>query len=122
MLLALLQDLPDAASGWGDLVAPIGGLAFAALLLRLAIGQADKRAAVAESRENAANLREATCMEKQETILEDNRSQASTIKDQSLTLLRVATLAESAVQGITVTHQKVDALYDRVDQALDHAR
>jgi hypothetical protein len=115
MLLALLQDLPDVAAGWGELIAPIGGLAFAALLVRLALGQADKRAAVAEKREEASATR-------LDLVLEDNRTQASTIKEQSTTLLRVAALAEDALVMAKSTSQKIDDVLRHVDRQDGDAR
>lgn len=114
MILALLQDLPDAASGWGDLVAPISGLAFAALLIRLAMGQADKRAAVAETRE-------AACTAKQDIVLEDNRAQAATIKEQTSIMTKVVTLAEGSFEMQKTTQQRLDEVQRLLTKALSDA-
>jgi hypothetical protein len=50
------------------------------------------------------------CEKQQDLLLTDNRAQADTIKEQSATLLRISSLAENTVEGIKVTHQKVDSV------------
>jgi hypothetical protein len=68
------------------------------------------------------NKRAERCEKREDLVLEDNRAQAATIKEQSTTLLRVSTLTENAVEGIKVTHQKVDNLQRLLEERPTNAR
>jgi hypothetical protein len=68
------------------------------------------------------NKRAERCEKREDLILEDNRAQAATIKEQSATLLRVSSLAENTVEGIRITHAKVDNLQRLLEDQSSNAR
>lgn len=68
------------------------------------------------------NKRTERCEKREDLILEDNRAQAATIKDQSTTLLRVASLAEDALTMAKATSAKIDMIQRSLERQVDDAR
>jgi hypothetical protein len=95
MMEALQVSMPTNETNAWVWIAGVLVVALGALFLRYDGGQ---------------NKRAERCEKREDLVLADNRSQAETIKEQSTTLLRVAGLAENTVEGIKVTHQKVDSV------------
>jgi hypothetical protein len=68
------------------------------------------------------NKRTERCEKREDLMLEDNRSQAATIKEQSTTLLRVAGIAEQTFAMAKSTSEKIDTIQRLIEDQHDTAR
>lgn len=68
------------------------------------------------------NKRTERCEKREDLMLDDNRSQAATIKEQSATLLRLSGLTESAVEGIKTTQTKLEDIQRLLEDRPSTAR
>lgn len=60
--------------------------------------------------EGSMSKRQERCEKQQDALLADTRAQAATIREQSSVLIQIADLAENAVEGTKLAHQKLDEL------------
>lgn len=72
--------------------------------------------------DNGKDQRTLRCEKREDLILEDNRAQAATIKDQSTTLLRVAGVAEESFAMAKATSEKIDTIQRLLERTPDNAR
>lgn len=72
--------------------------------------------------DNGNAKRTERCEKREDLILEDNRAQALTIKEQSTTLLRVAGIAEESFAMAKATSDKIDDIQRLLERAPGNAR
>lgn len=72
--------------------------------------------------DNGNAKRTERCESREDRILEDNRAQAATIKEQSTTLVRVAALAEDSFAMAKATSETTTAIRDLLERTPGNAR